>query len=767
MGASARMDDSLDAVVGAKTAKALREGLGLETVADLIGYYPRRYVETTHLSDLGELAVGEHVTVVAEIVSATSRPLRKGPGSMVEVVVTDGRGRLSAVFFRQPWRVKQCRPGRRGLFSGVVSSFGGTRQLAHPRIVVFPDDAELAGAGEEAGPEASREAAEARALLMRRLIPIYPATAAVPSWRIGAAIGLALDALGDVADPLPEPVRASRDLMDLRSALEIVHRPIDREQVDRARDRLRFDEAFGLQLVLALRRQSIRGMAAVPRRSRPGGLRDALDDRLPFGLTHAQRRVGDEIDRDLAAAHPMHRLLQGDVGSGKTLVALRAMLTVVDAGGQAALLAPTEVLAQQHARTLRDLLGPLGERGRLGGADDATRVTLVTGSLGARARREALLEAASGEAGIVVGTHALLEERVSFADLGLVVVDEQHRFGVEQRAILAERGAEGHRPHVLVMTATPIPRTVAMTVFGDLDVSVLDERPPGRGAVATHVVAPRERPAHLARAWERIREEVVAGRKAYVVCPRIGSDDEDGDFDRDADRDADGDGAGPGARGDDPVAEEPGSGRSAVLETAEQLREGLLPGLRIGVMHGRLPAEEKEEAMRRFAAPVDDPDAIDVLVATTVVEVGVDVPQATVMMILDAERFGMSQLHQLRGRIGRGSDPGLCLLVTGAPADGPGRRRLDAVASTDDGFVLARFDLQERREGDVLGASQSGRSSSLRLLEVVRDEAVVVDARDAAEAVVEADPGLAAHPGLRAVVDRLEADARAEFLDKG
>ena len=459
----------------------------------------------------------------------------------------------------------------------------------------------------------------------------------------------------------------------------------------------------------------------------------------------------------------MNRLLQGEVGSGKTVVAVRAMLQVVDAGGQAALLAPTEVLAQQHYRSITALLGPLGRRGRSSSAarEQATRVALLTGSTGVRARRSALSDVFTGDAGILIGTHALLEDQVQFADLGLVVIDEQHRFGVEQRDALREKAA-GSRPHVLVMTATPIPRTVAMTVFGDLEVSTLSELPAGRSPIATHVVPAVERPHYLERAWQRVREEVAAGRQAYVVCPRIGDADDDGDG-------ADTPEPGPGPTAMPEADAERGDGRRqearrpplAVLEVAPELAEGPLSGLRVGILHGRLVPDEKDRVMTAFAA-----GELDVLVSTTVIEVGVDVPNATVMVIMDAERFGVSQLHQLRGRVGRGRNAGLCLLVTEAPPDSPARERLDAVAATADGFQLSRLDLEQRREGDVLGAAQAGRRSSLKLLRLLADEELIAMAREEASALVAADPKLAAHQALKEAIDDFLGDRRAEFLDK-
>ena len=739
----------VSAVAGGKTAKALRDGLGIETVDDLLRHYPRRYIDPGELTDLDSLQVGEHVTVLAEVVSASNRRMQQRKGTVTEVVVSDGRGRISLVFFNQPWRVeREFRVGRRGLFAGTVSAYGGTRQLAHPRHVMIPDTG-LHLVEESDDGDRDREAEAAFSDL---LIPIYPATAGLPSWRIQQTVRLALDSLADVEDPLPPALRMEKGLLGLADALRGVHRPPDRDAIDAAHRRLRFEEAFDLQVVLAQRRHERLAQAATPRPPSGDGLLAAFDARIPYALTSAQERVGQEISADLSGSHPMQRLIQGDVGSGKTLVALRAMLQVVDAGAQAAMLAPTEVLAQQHLRTIRGLLGPLAESGLLGSSDIGTRVAYLSGSQSARQRREELAAIASGEAGIVVGTHALLEGTVEFADLGLVVVDEQHRFGVEQRAALAGRGPGDTRPHVLVMTATPIPRTVAMTVFGDLDVSVIDEYPPGRGRIATHVVAPREQPAHLVRAWDRVREEVGGGGRVFVVCPRIGDDSSAASSDEiEADPDASPD--------ESPL--------SSVVDVTRALSDRWLAGLRVGMLHGRMPAEDKDEAMRRFTLPREDPAALDVLVSTTVIEVGVDVPEASMMVILDAERFGISQLHQLRGRIARGGGDGLCLLVTAAEPGSPARERLAAVAATTDGFALARVDLEARREGDILGTAQSGKRSSLRLLEVIRDEALVEEARQAAQAIVAEDPSLTRHAALRERVRMLAADDRSDFLEKG
>ncbi len=721
--------DPLRLVIGDKAAKRLAAALDLRTVGDLLGYYPRRYDKRGELTDLAGLHDGEYVTVQAEVASVSVRRMHNRPGTIFEAIVTDGHGRLTLTFFgrgRQDWREQELRPGARGLFSGQVSSFRGKRQLTHPEY-------EMLGAG-PAGARAAEFAAE--------LIPVYRATSQIQSWKIADSVRIALDVLDVPDDPLPTEIRALHGLAGYADALRGIHRPIDHGDVHRAVTRLKWDEAFALQVLLAQRRRAAASYTAIPRPPVEGGLLSEFDAELPFELTVGQQLAGAIIADDLAREHPMHRLLQGEVGSGKTIIAVRAMLQVVDAVGQAVLLAPTEVLAQQHYRSISSLLGPLGMAGQLGGAEHATRLTLLTGSLGAVARRTALLAAASGGAGIIIGTHALLEDRVQFADLGLVVIDEQHRFGVEQRDALRDKAGDG-RPHVLVMTATPIPRTVAMTVFGDLDVSTLTELPAGRSPISTHVVPVAERPHYLTRTWERIAEEVAAGRQAYVVCPRIGGD---------------------GSGGEDMTGDDEGNGVRppiAVLDLATELSAGPLAGLRLAVLHGRLPPDEKDKVMLAFAD-----GQVDVLVTTTVVEVGVDVPNAVVMVIMDADRFGVSQLHQLRGRVGRGADPGLCLLVTEVPEASPGRERLDAVASTLDGFALSRIDLAQRREGDVLGTAQAGRKSSLKLLRLLEDEDLIGQAREEATKLVDADPALAGEPGLAEAVRALIDLERAAFLEK-
>jgi ATP-dependent DNA helicase RecG len=733
---------------GKKTSEAFEKVFGIRTVGDLLRHYPRRYYTRGELTPLAELREGDHVTVLARVESATlaqySRSRFPNGGrkttDRAEVTVTDGTATLTLTFFGGAGHhVRVLQRGKIGLFAGTVSTFRGRRQLVHPEYELLPVDAVDAETTAEAAAEYATE-----------LIPVYPASARLSSWHISKAVQVVLNTLDIGEDPLPADVRQQHDLWPREMAIRAIHRPQDRSDLQRARKRLKWDEAFVMQAALAQRRMAAAAMPAMPRPPEPDGIAAEFDRRLPFTLTEGQRFVGEVIARDLSCAYPMNRLLQGEVGSGKTVVAVRAMLQVVDAGGQAALLAPTEVLAQQHYRSITALLGPLASGGQLGAAEHATRVALLTGSTGVRARRSTLSDAFTGDAGILIGTHALLEDRVQFADLGLVVIDEQHRFGVEQRDALRDK-AVGSRPHVLVMTATPIPRTVAMTVFGDLEVSTLAELPAGRSPIATHVVPAAERPRYLERAWQRVREEIAAGRQAYVVCPRIGDE---------APGEAAGDDGGIAADDADAdfTARRP---PLAVLEVAPALEGGPLSGLRLGILHGRLNPDEKDRVMTAFAA-----GEIDVLVATTVIEVGVDVSNATAMVVMDAERFGVSQLHQLRGRVGRGVAAGLCLLVTDVPEDSPSRERLDAVAATSDGFRLSRLDLEQRREGDVLGAAQAGRRSSLKMLRLLADEELIAFARQEASAVVEADPQLAGHPALREAIDDLLGPQRVEFLDK-
>ena len=761
------LSESLIRVLGPRTGKPLEAIFGLRTVGELLRHYPRRYYTRGELTDLSSLREGDHVTVLARVVTVAEIPLPSLPGkgrrSRLEVVVTDDRAKLILTFFSGLGRYRRVLvPHMVGMFAGTVSSFRGRRQLVHPECEMLPG----APPNADLTPELAAEFAA-------EMIPVYPASAKFSSWLIAKSVKTLLDTLDAGEDPLPAELREREGLYGRAEAIRAIHRPLDPADRDQARKRLKWDEAFMLQAALAQRRMAAAAMPAMPRPRVSGGIADEFDARLPFTLTKGQVEVGETITTELSCASPMHRLLQGEVGSGKTVIAIRAMLQVVDAGGQAALLAPTEVLAQQHYRSITDMLGPLARRGQLGATEHATGVALLTGSVGAAARRAALSDVFTGDAGIVIGTHALLEEQVQFADLGLVVIDEQHRFGVEQRDALRAKAAD-NRPHVLVMTATPIPRTVAMTVYGDLETSTLTELPAGRSAIATHVVPAADKPRYLERAWERVREEVSRGQQAYVVCPRIGDVPGGPDSDEAEYPGEDDFGTVP-ARGDDPPSPPgwdmegaiprgvaPGGRRQplAVLDVAATLDAGPLAGLRLGILHGRLHPEEKDRVMREFSA-----GQIDVLVATTVIEVGVDVPNATVMVIMDAERFGVSQLHQLRGRVGRGTAAGLCLLVTEAPPASPARDRLDAVAATLDGFKLSRLDLEQRREGDVLGAAQAGRQSSLRLLRLLPDEDLIRQAREDASAVVSADPQLTGHPALRAAIDEL-LGVQAEYLDK-
>ncbi|MFF3661286.1 ATP-dependent DNA helicase RecG [Streptomyces olivochromogenes] len=734
------LDEPLKKVLGPPTAKVMAEHLGLHTVGDLLHHYPRRYEERGQLTHLADLPMDEHVTVVAQVADArlltfASAKAPRGKGQRLEVTITDGSGRLQLVFFgngvHKPH--KDLLPGTRAMFSGKVSVFNHRLQLAHPAYEPLRAD--------------SDDAAETVDSWAGALIPIYPATAKLESWKIAKSVQTVLLSAQEAVDPLPDSLRDGRGLVSLPEALLKIHRPHTKADIHDARARLKWDEAFVLQVALARRRHADAQLPAVARLPKPDGLLTSFDAKLPFTLTEGQQKVSKEIFDDLATEHPMHRLLQGEVGSGKTMVALRAMLAVVDAGGQAAMLAPTEVLAQQHHRSITEMMGELAEGGMLGGSEHSTKVVLLTGSMGAAGRRQALLDLVTGEAGIVIGTHALIEDKVQFHDLGLVVVDEQHRFGVEQRDALRGKGKQP--PHLLVMTATPIPRTVAMTVFGDLETSVLDQLPAGRSPIASHVVPAADKPHFLSRAWERVREEVENGHQAYVVCPRIGDDiDEPGDPKK--------------AKKKSPEDEAEKRPPLAVLDIADQLATGPLQGLKVEVLHGRMQPDDKDAVMRRFAA-----GETDVLVATTVIEVGVNVPNATAMVIMDADRFGVSQLHQLRGRVGRGSAAGLCLLVTEMPEASPARQRLTAVASTLDGFELSRIDLEQRREGDVLGQAQSGVRSSLRMLAVIEDEEIIAEAREEAAAVVAVDPELTALPGLRTALEALLDEEREQYLDKG
>ena len=747
--------------VGKRTAAQLAKQ-GVETGGDLLRLLPRRYDTWGDLTDMRTLVKGEQATIQAQIVRASSRRTRSGRApALMEATVTDGVSTMNVVQFgaagQMRARATQLAPGTTVLMSGKVGLHRGRRQLSNPRLYIL-DELD----------EAEREA------LLARPMPIYPGTEALPSWSVGKAVRTVLDQLepGDVPDPLPEDLRRQAGLIDAYTAYRWVHRPDDAHQWKAARTRLRHEEALVLQVALAQRRahhEATRTAVAWPEPEATGSLRADLDAALPYDLTAGQVRVGQEITTDLARTVPMQRLLQGDVGSGKTLVALRAMLQVVGGGGQAALLAPTEVLAAQHHSSLEAVLGPLGRLGMLGAAERATRVHLLTGSTPAAQRRRVLADLAAGEPAIVVGTHALLSETVQIPFLGLVVVDEQHRFGVAQRDALRERGGvtdlvtgQRHTPHLLVMTATPIPRTVAMTVFGDLVTSVLDELPAGRSPVTTHLV-PWSRTSWVEGIWRRAAKEVAAGGRVYVVCPRIeGGDDEPQQGDAPAsDAGTDAERASGLLELDEP-APRPDRPLASVEEWRQRLEaEPALERIGVGVLTGRMSSEDKASAMMGFAS-----GATPVLVSTTVIEVGVDVPEASMMVILDADRFGLSQLHQLRGRVGRGDRESVCVAVTGVEVGTTAFHRLKAFASTTDGFALAEADLDLRSEGDVLGASQSGRTSGLDLLRVTRDARLIATARRQAERIVDDDPQLREHRSLAAaIVERLDEEAQA-FLER-
>lgn len=740
----ATLADRLDYLVGSDAAGKLDEAFGIRTVGDLLRHYPRSYVEGTGVRGAADSrpVEGDHITIVDTIGSAELKDMQRRKGKYLAVTVGSGRNRVSATFFNPKGLRWRLTPGTRVMLSGEVKLFRGAIQLTHPDFLVLK---EADGNEQERnfGSSSLRNIADAsqkvsgqvnQADFERSCYPIYSATAKLQSWDIFNCVRQVLAVLDPVPDPLPAAVRTERGLLGEDEALRAIHLSDSAAERDRARERLAVDEAFGLQWALAMRRHGELSESGPPAPRRDDGLVAELLGRLPFELTAGQREVLGVLEGELAASRPMNRLLQGEVGSGKTIVALLAMLQLVDAGYQCALLAPTEVLAAQHVRSIRDMLGPLSLAGQLGGSDNATAVVLLTGSMSAAAKKQARAEIAAGRAGIVVGTHALLVDAVEFDNLGMVVVDEQHRFGVEQRDRLRAKAPDGITPHLLVMTATPIPRTVALTVYGDLETSTLRELPRGRQPIASSVIFVKEKPAWLERAFARIREEVAAGRQAYVVAPRIDEADEDRK---------------PGSD------EENGRTSATAVGLFDQLRAGPLSGLRLGLMHGRLTADEKDAVMAAFRA-----GAVDVLVCTTVIEVGVDVPNATVMLIADADWFGVSQLHQLRGRIGRGEHASLCLLVTSSGPKSKSGKRLAAVAGTLDGFALADLDLRERGEGDVLGRDQSGWRGGLKLLSLADHAELIEAARDYCVQAWVADPS---DPGLA----RLAAPFTGiDYLDK-
>jgi ATP-dependent DNA helicase RecG len=717
-------------ILGDRTAAVLEKSFGITTVNELLRHYPRRYEVRGELTDISTLIADDEVTILAQIERVSLR--RANGKNILEVIVTDGSANLSLTFFNQAWREKELKTGRVGLFAGKVGVFKGKRQLSHPDYQLVPDGDDVdAAVAEFAG----------------KFLPVYPATAKLPSWKVMQCMKLVTDSLDEIADYLPSELITKYKYPSLKQAFIDIHQPKELINAEQARLRLTFDEALLLQLLLGQRRAEIVKLSTKNRTPNTPVLVKAFEDKLPFKYTDGQQLVNEEIAKDLSNKYPMHRLLQGEVGSGKTVVALRAMLSVVDSGGQAALLAPTEVLAQQHFRTIKKLLGELADSGTLQAGEISTSVELLTGSMSAATKRAIHARLANGEIGIVIGTHALMSDGVEFEDLGLVVVDEQHRFGVEQRDALRMKAKQP--PHLLVMTATPIPRTVAMTVFGDLDISTLRELPGGRAPIQTHLIPVLEKPHYLDRAWQRVREEVGKGHQVYIVAPRIVNPDK-----KLTEREM---------HAAQMLGEEflDNQNMTAVEELAPELATGALKGLKIAMLHGRQSSEEKDQTMTAFAS-----GEIDVLVATTVIEVGVDVPNASMMVIMDAERFGVSQLHQLRGRVGRGGVPGLCLLVTAAAEETQSMERLIAVSQTLDGFELARIDLEQRKEGDVLGSSQSGGKSHLRLLRVLRDEDLIESAREDALNLLKSDPTLSKHDQLLLEVEKLKDQESSAFMDK-
>lgn len=726
----ATLSTRISNILGDRTSEVLEKAFGITTINELLRHYPRRYVVRGELTDISKLIADDEVTILAEIESVKLR--RANAKNILEVVVTDGSANLSLTFFNQAWRERDLKAGRVGLFAGKVGVFKGKRQLSHPDYQLIPDGDDVdAAVAEFAG----------------KYLPVYPATAKLPSWKIMQCIKLALNSLDELPDYLPEELAKQSSYPNLKQALMDIHQPTDLDAAEKARERLTFDEALLLQLLLGQRRAEIERLSTKSRTPNTPVLVKAFEKNLPFKFTNGQLEVNAQIEQDLSNKYPMHRLLQGEVGSGKTVVALRAMLSVVDSAGQAALLAPTEVLAQQHYRTITNLLGELALANTLHSSGLGTQVELLTGSLSSNKKREVYSRLKSGQIGIVIGTHALISDGVEFKDLGLVVVDEQHRFGVEQRDALRMKATQP--PHLLVMTATPIPRTVAMTVFGDLDISTLRELPSGRVPITTHVIPVLEKPHFLERAWQRVKEEVAKGHQVYIVAPRIANP-----MKKLSDREI----TAAMLLGEEFLDNEH---MIAVEELAPELATGALKGLKVATLHGRQTSEIKDQTMAAFAK-----GEIQVLIATTVIEVGVDVPNASMMVIMDADRFGVSQLHQLRGRVGRGGVPGLCLLVSSAQEESSSMQRLNAVASTLDGFELARIDLEQRKEGDVLGKSQSGGRSHLRLLRVLRDEKLIDHARDAAGKILKHNIEMAHLPLLKQEVDKLKLDEAARFMDK-
>jgi ATP-dependent DNA helicase RecG len=731
------LTDRLDYVLGKKAADPLEQHFGIRTVNDLLRNYPRKYSDgMTVLGEGEELEEGEHVTFVDVITDVDVRWTNRSPKREYMVVTLGHRKpKVTATFFNVKFLKKSLTEGLRVMLSGEVGYFKGTLQLTHPAFLILHASGKVSGT-KSLTTIASASGGTGDELLSafeREFFPIYSANKKVQTWEIYACVRQVLDVLDPIDEPLPESFLRQHNLITEDEALRAIHIAEKTADRERAQARLTYDEAIGLQWALVGRRYGELSESGPPAPLADDGLAAAMRKQMPFELTGGQKEVLGVLTSELAATRPMNRMLQGEVGSGKTIVSVLAMLQMIDAGYQCALLAPTEVLAAQHARSIRDVLGPLAMAGQLGGAERSTRVALLTGSMSAPQKREVREEVASGDAGIVIGTHALLQEAVEFKRLGMVVVDEQHRFGVEQRDRLRAKAPDGLTPHLLVMTATPIPRTVALTVYGDLETSTLRELPRGRQPITTNTIFVTQKPTWLDRAWERVVEEVHAGRQAYVVASRIDENDKPGKDD-----------GGPPA--------------TTVVELFGRLKQGSLSRLRLGLMHGRLPSDEKDAVMAAFRA-----GQIDVLVCTTVIEVGVDVPNATVMIVMDADRFGISQLHQLRGRIGRGEHPSLCLLATKLPEGSKAGERLKAVAGTLDGFKLADLDLKERKEGDVLGLSQSGMPITLRFLSLSDHLDIILAARQFCESRYEKEPH---HPGMALLAAHFTETDRVEYLDK-
>lgn len=706
----------LDTVLGGKTAQTLKKNFGFVSVGDLLHNFPRRYVQRGHLTSMANVATGEPVTVMGTVISSTAKRMHTKRGFVLSVKVSDGDRAIGLTFFNQKWRERELKPGVTGLFAGTVSSFNGTLTLHHPQYLLFDSH--------------DSDDVDSLSTFAGGIIPVYPSTKTVASWTIAACVDIALRTLDELPDPIPAEIRAQEGLMERSDAFRVIHRPDSLEELEHAQRRIRFEEAFVLLVILEQHRKERGKQRSVSRSITDGKRLTSFDSHLPFDLTPSQKSVGIDIARDLGSEKPMMRLLQGDVGSGKTVVALRAMLQTIDSGGQVALLAPTEVLALQHFETITRFLRPI--------TNPVVTVTLLIGSLATQQRRQALTSITSGQASIIIGTHALFQESVQYCDLGLVVIDEQHRFGVEQRAALTSKKSLLYsdselKPHVLVMTATPIPRTIALTAFGDLDFSTITELPKGRMPIQTFLVNPVQKPRHVERVWERVAEEVSAGNKVFVVCPSISPSESTLGDSRHTD--------------------------IASVETTHAFLSALYPNIPIGIVHGSLSSHEQQAAMESFQS--DGSGGFKVLVSTTIIEVGVDIPEATLMVVLNAERFGISQLHQLRGRVGRGERPGLCILVSDAAPDSDAGTRLEALCSTLNGFEIAQRDLEIRGEGDMLGRMQSGDRSTLRLLRMIEDS-------DLIEHVQELIAGISHTPLWDQAISAIDSadTSRAEFLGK-